>query len=305
MSTPLFSRRTALLAPIAAAASTSIPAVAASTKMTLCLHQNTSRAAGYRKSLEGWAKAGIKHCEVTDNMLDDFLKTDSIEAARKVISDNGLKLVSCAAVLPDMFLPRPARAASLETWKKRCDQFASLGVDKVYCPSVTAGMVTAEDYKGAPACIRDFGDAAKAHNLTAMIEFARNSTFISNLRTSLNLIREANHPSVRPHLDFYHFWSGLSKFEDLDMLKPGELAHVHFQDTPDMPRELLTNQTRLIPGDGIAPIEKILHKLQEKGYSGSLSVELFLPEFANGDPYEVASKIKEKAEGVMRKAKVL
>ena len=72
-----------------------------------------------------------------------------------------------------------------------------------------------------------------------------------------------------------------------------------------MPRELLDNQTRYIPGDGIAPLEKILHKLQEKGYAGMLSVELFLPNLVNGDPQQVATEIKMKAEGVMRKAKVL
>ena len=51
-------------------------------------------------------------------------------------------------------------------------------------------------------------------------------------------------------LDFFHFWSGLSKFEDLDMIMPGELAHVHFQDVADVPRELYDNSSRLIPGDG-------------------------------------------------------
>ena len=46
--------------------------------MTLSLHQNTSAAAGYRRSLEGWAKAGITHVELTDRLLDDFLKTDNL-----------------------------------------------------------------------------------------------------------------------------------------------------------------------------------------------------------------------------------
>jgi len=110
---------------------------------------------------------------------------------------------------------------------------------------------------------------------------------------------------VHPMLDCYHFWSGLSKFEDLDLLKPGELAHVHYQDVPDMPRELLDNTTRLIPGDGVSPLVRILRKLAEKNYSGALSVELFLPEFTQGDPYEVATRIREKAEGVMRQAKVV
>lgn len=299
----MLTRRTALLAPLAGALATR--SVAANGKMTLCIHQNTSRAAGYRRSLEGWAKAGIKFAELTDAMLDEFLKTDSLAAAKRVLTDLGLTPASSAAVLPDLWIPRPGRAASLETWKRRCEQFASLGLAKIYCPSTTAGMVTADDYKGTPDCIREAGEAARQNGLTAMIEFARSSTHISTLTTSLKMIREAAHPNVRPMLDFYHFWSGMSKFEDLDLLRNGELAHVHFQDVPDMPREMLGQQTRIIPGDGVAPIVAILRKLADKGYSGPLSVELFLPEFSQGDPYEVARRIREKAEPLMRRAKVM
>jgi 2-keto-myo-inositol isomerase len=138
-----------------------------------------------------------------------------------------------------------------------------------------------------------------------MIEFTRISTFISTLHTALKLIREAAHPSVHPMLDCYHFWSGLNKFEDLDLIRPGEIAHMHFQDVPDMPRELLDNTTRAIPGDGVSPLVQILRKMSEKGYTGALSVELFLPEFQQADPYEMAKRIQEKAEAVMRKAKVM
>ena len=37
-------------------------------------------------------------------------------------------------------------------------------------------------------------------------------------------------------------------------IRNGEIQHVHFQDVPDIPRETLDNNTRVIPGDGIAPI---------------------------------------------------
>jgi 2-keto-myo-inositol isomerase len=208
-------------------------------------------------------------------------------------------------VLPDLWVTGPAHASSLETWKKRCDQFSAMGLTKIYCPSTTNRKITADDYKATPGCIREAGDIAKQHNLTAMIEFTRTSTHIATLTTALKLIREADHPNVRPHLDFYHFWSGMSKFEDLELVHPNELAHVHFQDTPDMPRELFDQTTRLIPGDGVTPIVPILRKLAEKGYSGALSVELFRPEFTQGDPYEVAKKIREKCEVVMHKAKVI
>ena len=273
--------------------------------MLLSIHQNTSRAAGYRKSLEGWAKAGIKHVELTDAMLEEFLKTDTLAAAKKVVTDLGLTPVSSAAVLPDLWLPGPARAASLETWKRRCEQFSTIGLQKIYCPSVTNRKVSAEDFKATPDCIRETGEIAKQFNLTAMIEFTRASTHLATLSTSLKMIREAAHPNVRPMLDFFHFWSGMSKFEDLDMIRPGEIAHIHFQDILDTPRELIDNNGRVIPGDGNAPVVPILKKLAQKQYRGALSVELFLMELTQGDPFDVATRIKPKCEAVMRKAGVL
>jgi sugar phosphate isomerase/epimerase len=105
--------------------------------------------------------------------------------------------------------------------------------------------------------------------------------------------------------DCYHFWSGLNKLEDLDLLRPSEIGHVHFQDVPDMPRELLDNTTRIIPGDGVSPLTRILRKLADKGYAGPLSIELFLPKFQQGDPFEVAREIRQKAESVMRQARVM
>ena len=298
----MISRRLILLAPLAQVAAR---AAAAPGKMTLCLHQNTSSAAGYRKSLEGWSRAGIKNVELTAPLLDDFLKTDSEAAARRVVTDLGLTPVSCAAGLQDFWNPNPSRAGSLEAWKKRCEQFASFGITRIYCPSGTTQKITANDYKGGVDCMREAAEIAKQYRMTAMIEFVRTSPFISTLSTSLKMTREAAHPNMRPMLDCYHFWSGLSKFEDLDLIRPGEIGHVHFQDVPDMPRELLDNNTRFIPGDGVSPLVRILRKLSEKGYSGPLSVELFLPEFQQGDPYEVARRIREKAEAVMRQARVL
>src|SRR5690606_36230084 len=274
-------------------------------RMQLALHQNTSGGAGFRGSLEGWARAGIRYVELTDVLLDEFLENDTLDGARRLLADLGLTPVSAAAVLPDVWIPGTEREASLETWRKRCEQFAALGLDRIYCPSITTRPVTAEDFAATPDCIREVGEITRGFGLTAMIEFARTSTHLATLPSTLAVIREAAHPNVRPMLDFFHFWSGLGKFEDLDLIEHGELAHVHFQDLKDGPRELIDNDWRLIPGDGVAPVVRILRKLAEKGYSGPLSVELFRSEFVDGDPFEVAREIREKCEAVMSAAGVL
>ena len=90
----------------------------------------------------------------------------------------------------------------------------------------------------------------------------------------------------------------------MDLIKPGEIIHAHLNDTQDLPRELLDLQSRVIPGDGVAPLARILSKLADRGYSGPISVELFLPQFQEADPFELAKEIKLKCEAVFKQAGV-
>jgi 2-keto-myo-inositol isomerase len=298
------SRREMLLAPVALAATSTVTTSASEKKMTVAMHQNTSNGAGYRKSLEGWARAGIKDIEITNTMLDEFLKTDSLASARGVITDLGLNLVHAATGVTGLWEPNPDRTAALDDLKKRCEMYANMGLDRVYATTATSKKVTVEDYEAGPENMHDAGEIAKQFNMSLRTEFLRTSTFISTLPTILKMTRAAAHPNIVPMLDCYHFWSGLNRLEDLDMIRPGEIGHVHFQDLPDIPRELLDLSTRIIPGDGISPLTRILGKLSEKGYAGPLSVELFLPRFQQGDPYEIAREIRVKSEAIMRQAGV-
>ena len=298
----MLSRREILVTPVAMMVAT---AASAAGRMTLALHQNTSAAAGFRRSLEGWARAGIKQVEITAALLDEFLKTESLAAARRVLTDNGLTPVSGACGVGGLWEPNSNHAASVENLKRRCEQFAELGLTHIYAPVGGMQKFVEDDYRTGVAQMRRVGDVVSQFRLTMMAEFTRGSTFISTLATLLKVTREAGQPNVKPLLDCYHFWSGNNKLEDLDLIKPGEIGHVHFQDVPDISRELLDNTTRIIPGDGISPLNAILRKLSDKGYAGPLSVELFLPKFQQADPFELAREIRQKCESVMRRARVL
>ena len=303
----MLSRRELLLTPAALMALPSATSLvsAAGGRMTLALHQNTSSRAGFKASLEGWAKAGITQVEITSGLLDPFLKTESLATAKRVFTDLNLTPVSGACGVNGLIEPNPEHAAAIDNFKKRCEQWATLGIPKIYSTTQTNMKPTPDDYKAAAANVHEFGDVAKQFQLTGMFEFLRTSTFASTLNTLLSITRAAGQPNVGPLFDCYHFWSGLNKMEDIDGVKPGEIKHVHFQDVADMPRELLDTTTREIPGDGVTPLTTILQRLSAKGYAGPLSVELFLPRFTAGDPFDVAKEIKTKAEAVMRKAKVL
>jgi 4-hydroxyphenylpyruvate dioxygenase len=296
-------RREMLAAPLAMIVAAEASAAG---RMSLAIHQNTSAGAGYRASLEGWARAGIRNVEITAALLDAFLKSETLASARRVLTDHGLTPVSAACGVGGLWEPNPNHAAALDSLKRRCEQFTELGLTHIYAPVGGMQKFVEDDYKTGIDQMRKVGDVAQQFRLMMMAEFTRGSSFISTLTTALRVARGAAHPNVKPLFDCYHFWSGNNKLEDLDLLKPGDIGHVHFQDVPDIPRELLDQTTRLIPGEGVSPLTAILKKLSDKGsYSGPLSVELFLPKYQQGDPYEVARDIRQKAEGVMRRAAVL
>jgi sugar phosphate isomerase/epimerase len=276
------------------------------TAMTLALHQNTSARAGYRGSLEGWARAGITQVELAWNLTSAFIKAESVGAAKQVLTDNGLTPVSASCGAGGLLEPNPGRAAALDALKAQCDTLATLGLKKIYMTTATAVKPTPEAYKAAPDNLRETGEIARQHGLIFMLEFVRQSVFASTLTTLLPIVRAAAHPNVGILFDCYHFWSGLNKLADIDLLRPGDIAHVHFNDVPDMPRELLDLTTRAIPGDGVSPLTAILQGLSDKAaYAGPLAVELFAARFQEADPMAMAREVKTKAESVMRRAKVM
>ena len=146
----MLTRRTFVLASLGAPlarvvhAQTTLPGrqTAAPERMLLSIHQNTSRAAGFRGSLEGWARAGIRYVELNDRMLDGFLENDTLAGARNLLNDLGLTPVSAAAVMQDIWIPGPARATSLETWRRRCEQFAGLGLERICSPGLASCSIT-------------------------------------------------------------------------------------------------------------------------------------------------------------------
>jgi sugar phosphate isomerase/epimerase len=287
------------------AAAAALPVSAAENgAMFLCMHQTTSAAAGFRASIEGYARAGIRYVELTLPMVHEFAARESVAAAKRLIADLGLKAVSCGSVR-GLAEPNAGRAQALEDLKRAAAIVAELGIDRFVCPCGTAEKFTMDDYARGVENLREAGDIVKPLGITAMIEFMRGSTFIGTLPTALKMTRQVAHPNVRPMLDCYHFWAGLSKFDDLDLIRRSEIHHVHFQDVPDVPRELLDNGTREVPGEGVSPLARILKKLADKDYHGPLSVELFYPHIQKSDPFEVALRVHRKAEPILQQAGVL
>jgi len=264
----------------------------ASASMFVCMHETSSEGFDFKTAMEGYAKAGIRAVEPSLLKIREFAQKESVAAARRLLDDLGLKPVSSSNQLG---LPEPgdARARSLEDLKWKVELAQAIGCDRIVAPSTGAGPYTEDDYKRGVDNLREAAEIAKPFGVTLMLEFTRTSRFAGSLPTALKLVRETNHPNVRVMMDTYHFWGGISKFEDLDLLRDGELHHLHFEDVPaDPPREIQGQPHRVFPGEGIAPLRRIVEVLKRKKYAGPASLEMFNPTIQAMDPYEVARKAR-------------
>ncbi len=264
--------------------------------MFVCMHEITSITFDFRTAMEGYARAGVRAVEPDLGKVREFAEKESPRMARQLLDDLGLKAVSCSNQL---FLEEsgPRRAAAVEDLKWKVELAEVIGADRMVIPSAASEPHTREDYEQVIANLREAADIAQPHKVALMVEHTRLSTLINNLRTALMVVRKADHPNLKVMLDTFHFWSGMSKFEDLDLLRDGELHHLHFEDVPgEPPLEMFGQQSRVFPGEGIAPLRRIVEVLKRKGYRGPASLELFNPKVQATDPHIVAMQARKTIE---------
>jgi sugar phosphate isomerase/epimerase len=294
-----FSRREFLAAAAAApplARAQSTPTQTAAGSIFVCIHGASVANFDFKAQMEGIAKAGVRAVEPELAKARTFaqLPGESPATAKRVLTDLGLRPVSSSnhLGLPDAANP----AQLLEDLKWKVELAQAIGCDRIVCPSTSSGTKTLDDFKRGADNLRAGGEIAKPFGVTLMLEFARTSTLAGSLPSALKIVREANHPNVRVMMDTYHFWGGISKFEDLELLRDGELAHLHFEDVPaDPPRETQGQPHRVFPGEGIAPLRRIIEVLKRKKYSGPASLEMFQSQSAlvrNMDPYAIAMRAR-------------
>jgi 2-keto-myo-inositol isomerase len=274
---------------------TAMAAAAGSTAQTasglvVCMHGITSDGFDFRTTMEGWARAGIRAVEPDLVKAREFEDANGKGSARKLLDDLGQLPFSSTNQL---YLDEDGeqRPGAIESLKWKVELAAALGADRLVAPSTASLPHVLADYDRLYANLHEAAEIARGAGISLMLEFTRNSRFVNNLRTSLDVVRTVNHPNLKCMIDVYHLWAGPSKFEDLDLVNVGEIHHVHFADTPRLPPlEAAEQKDRAFPGEGIAPLQRILDKLVQKGYNRALSLELFDPVVRATDPQQIAAR---------------
>jgi 2-keto-myo-inositol isomerase len=103
------------------------------------------------------------------------------------------------------------------------------------------------------------------------------------------VVVQVNHPKACVLPDVFHLYRGGSGAFGIRLLSGQAIQVLHVNDYPAIPvREGITDRDRVFPGDGVAPLNRVLADLHHVNPYAVLSLEVFNPAYWKGDPLDTA-----------------
>ncbi|MBK1879580.1 sugar phosphate isomerase/epimerase family protein [Pelagicoccus mobilis] len=257
-----------------------------------CLNMSTIREAklDIEQQIDIAAQAGYSAIEPWMAPLHEYKeKGGNLSDLKKKLEDKGLTVESAIGFAQWIIDDPKERANQLEALKRDMDVLQQIGGTRIAAPPSGAQKSesiplddVAERYHAALEVGRQSG-------VLPLLEVWGFSTNLYKASQVMYVAAAANHPDACLLLDIYHLWKGGSGFESLSLLNADALPVMHVNDYPsNIPLAELSDKDRVMPGDGDAPLAKIVPMLRKINPSMTLSLELFNPDVWKMPPLEAA-----------------
>ena len=125
------------------------------------------------------------------------------------------------------------------------------------------------------ATFAEVGSQIEDTGVSLCIEFNW-SPLVKSLRAAVEVARRSGRKNVGVLFDPAHYHCTPSKFDQLDDEAISYIKHVHVDDMNDKPGELSNcNSDRALPGEGCLDLRALFGRIEEGGYRGYFSIEMF------------------------------
>ncbi|MEO6723111.1 MAG: sugar phosphate isomerase/epimerase family protein [Ferruginibacter sp.] len=278
----------------------------ANASFSYCLNMATIRGhkLGFIKELEVASAAGFHGVEIWIDSLQTYLeKGGTLKETKKRLDDLGIKVENCIGFAPWIIEDEVKRKAGLEQMKREMDMLAQIGCKRTAAPPAGATEGTLLDLKLVAERYRvalQIGDLTGVVPQLELWGFSKNLSKVSEV---MYVALESGHPSARVLLDIFHIYKGGSSIETLTLINSAAVEILHMNDYPaNLSATAITDADRIYPGDGVAPIRRILKMLKHADKPLVISTETFNKNYYKQDALEVAktafAKMKLVTEGI-------
>ena len=256
--------------------------------MKPCISEATTLSATFAEDVEGYASGGCHALEVWLTKLETHLEKHSAADTRKLLEDQQMTLAAASYQGGLLLSQGEQRKAHYDSLKRRLELCQSLAIPTLLVAADFAGKLDTTALQRALVSLKQAAQWAAGFGVRLALEFRGPPAFPSCLDTALAMVTACAEPNVGVALDVYHYYTGPSKFDDLEYLSPANLAFVQVCDLSGVARELATDADRIFPGEGDFRLAPLVRRLREAGYDGWVSLELMNPNVWKSKPSQVA-----------------
>src|SRR5436309_3904872 len=256
--------------------------------MKPCISEATTLPCTFAEDVATYADAGIGAMEVWLTKLETHLAKHSAADTRKLLEDRQMTLAAASYQGGLLLSQGEQRKAHFDDLKRRLDLCQAFAIHTLLVAADYAGKVDAVALQRAVVSLKQAAQWAAAFNVRLALEPRAAPAFPASLDTALALVAACGEANVGVALDVFHYYTGPSKAEDLELLTPANLAFVQVCDLAGVPREVATDSDRILPGDGDLKLAPIMDRLAAIGYDGWVSLEVMNPTLWQTKPHQVA-----------------
>ena len=252
---------------------------------TLCLNTSTIKPQPMLEKIRLAAEAGFAGVELWINDVYEYVgQGGEVRDVEKAISDHGL-IVPCAIAARSWGeAVGPEYPLALDEVKRRMEMAARLGSPYLVATPPREPC----DLNQVAERYRDLLEIGRRVGVKPTMEYISFFRSVTRLSQAWEIVQAAGAPDATLVLDSFHTWNA---GETLDALRPipaDKIGHYHIDDAaPDKPAGQQTDPDRVMLGDGPIDLGAEVRLLREKGYHGTVSLELFNKDLWAKDPREV------------------
>jgi sugar phosphate isomerase/epimerase len=253
-----------------------------------CLNTSTIRPTPLLEKIKIAGAAGYQAIEPWNDEITAYVEQGgSLDELRSALAASGLKVVSVIALHSWITGEGVAHERALAECRRRMAQAAALGSPYI----VASPPQEVVDLKQGSRRFAELQDLGNELGVLPSMEFLGFVDGVKNVASAWTIASGAGRGRATVVADVFHMMRGGGSIDDLLTLKGEELACFHINDLPREPDPLRQkDEDRVMVGDGIADLPRVIANLRAIGYRGPLSLELFNRGLWAEDPLRVVER---------------
>jgi 2-keto-myo-inositol isomerase len=251
-----------------------------------CLNTSTIRPTPLLEKIAVAGEAGYTAIEPWNDEITGYLEQGGrLSELKRALADSGLEVVSMIALHGWITSEGAELERVLDDCKRRMAQAVELGSPYI----VASPPQQVVDLNRASDRFRGLIEIGAQLGVLPSMEFLGFVDGIKNVASAWAIAAGTGDPRASVVADVFHMMRGGGSIDDLLTLKGDRIACFHINDLPAEPDPLTQkDENRVMVGDGIADLPRVIANLRTIGYCGPLSLELFNSELWRQDPLHVA-----------------